>query len=610
MLVNFEFNVSGGGSAPTQKHRVRVCHVASDVQLLLFFHLSVLRALKAAITRSGSMMDSSIEPAKRPIETINNAETLPSKRPKSGDTSEVTERRRLEKEHKEAEKQLLRQRKELERKAAKKIKEAERLAEKNQKELERKADKERREAEKLAEKAKKEAEKLLEKQRKEAEKAAEKEKKDAEKLAAKEKKEMELLKAQPKINLFFKASPYSVPSSQSVLEPVADAQTIAPNSSDKGSDYQRYILPFHVKQNGHLYSGISNYTCANEAEPTMNCRDWLLMQKLKGSTAKNSTSTSRNKLTSQQFRTHLALAQESSEVANLLKQIRIRRLQFSYLSPKCIEDPSAPVNQEYRPPYVGSVRDLDEETLRALAVNPFRIDLLQEMLYEYDSEVEWDNDDGEDLREDDGDDSDEDQEDQEELREFLSSDDDDTSSPKKPRFLGPLTAVVIWGDDPAAASLDNFAIELFDGPITPLKGVVDATEEKNSSQTEAATKSDKTRFSPSPLSSMLDQLEKKVGQHRLKESLLSHNGSTGTKTLIVELLKQQLSGATAQEIRILFDSCVERVGKKRAEKKWVLNSKACEYFSIPYSEVASQGVSEAMQPRQTTINIPHYEMSI
>lgn len=555
------------------------------------------------------MADSSIEPAKRPHEALSNLEMSLSKKPKSEDAPKVEERRRLDKEQKEAEKRLLKEQKESERKAAKEKKEAERLAEKMQKELERKADKERKEVEKLAEKAKKEAEKQLEKLRKEAEKAAEKDKRDAEKLAAKEKKEMELLKAQPKINLFFKASPSSAPSSQ-LPEPVPDIEALAQNTNDTCSDYQRYILPFHVKQNGQLYSGVCNYTCTDEAEITMDCRDWLKRQSPRNSTQDVcSKSPTNKKITSQQFQTQLALAQESSQVANLLTHIRMRRLQFSHLSPKYIEDPSAPLNQEYRPPYIGSIRDLDEERLKSLAVNPFRTDLINDISYDYDSEVEWDNEEGEDLREDDGDDSDEDQEYQEELREFLSSDDDDASSPKKPRFLGPLNPIVIWGNDELSPRLDSFAIQLFNGPIVPHKGVVDVSEDKTSNKPEAGSQIDEANSSPVPLSSMLGHLEKKVGRDKLRTSLISHNGSTGTKTLIVELLKQQLSGATAQEIKTLFDNCVERVGKKRAEKKWVLNSKACEYFSFPSSEITSLPGHDAMPLLHTQVTASSNEAS-
>jgi len=466
---------------------------------------------------------------------------------------EAKEQERLKRE---AEREAEKQRKEEE----KLQREAEKQAEKERKEHEKQLLKERKEQEKQQ----KEAEKQAEKDRKEAEKQAEKERKEAEKQAEKERKEAERLKAQPRINLFFKANQ---PPKEEKEEPAAD--------DVKVSDYEKHILPFQAKTDGQVFDSVCNATTKPE-ERGMNPLEWLK------TSARRAPAHTPPKLTSQQFQVQLALAHESAQIAKLLTQLRVRRLQFSHLSPKYSVDlaSTVPINEEYRPPYVGTTQDVQTDMLR---LDPFAPSLT--MNYEYDSEVEWDgDDDGEDLRDEDGDDSDEDMSDQDELREFLSSDEDGASQTKRHKLMGPLTPVVLWDD----AELTQFAGQLLGGlSIDP------SEQEAAPASTAAPAKSDSD-----PFTTVVEPVCAKIGRPELRAALLTHNNSQATKTLIVELLKQHFPQALASEIRQVFDACMERVGKKRNEKRWVLTAAANDFFGTAAPENAAE------PPRQPKLQQP------
>ncbi|KAH8879639.1 hypothetical protein GQ53DRAFT_28378 [Thozetella sp. PMI_491] len=89
--------------------------------------------------------------------------------------------------------------------------------------------------------------------------------------------------------------------------------------------------------------------------------------------------------------------------------------------------------EDVRPPYIGTVSSLPAgvDSLRKLARNPASRKVLS-LDYEYDSEAEWQDDDGEDLENDEDDDEDLDED--EELEDFL--DDSEDIGLTRPQFLG------------------------------------------------------------------------------------------------------------------------------------------------------------------------------
>lgn len=491
------------------------------------------------------------------------------------------EAKRAEKARKEAERLAEKERKEAERQAEKDRKEAERQAEKERKEAERQAEKERKEAERQAEKERKEREKEQEKNRKIAEKQAEKERKEAEKEAEANKK----LRAQPKINLFFKKTDTAESDNISPQNSQSDiASSPAPEASPV-SDYKKTILPFQPKLDGELFS----MTCNSTAQSDKDQDPLEFLRSLPPFKPPKST------LTNAEFTKQMMLTRESGQVSQLISQLRIRRLQFSHLSVRYAEDPfHSNVNSEFRPPYIGTSRDLDETARKLLAIDPFRTDLDSQQSYEYDSEAEWDPEEGEDLNEEDEIESDEEMDAEEELKEFYTSDEEDSNS-KRPKFVGPLTPVVIWGPN---SDLDAFKI-ISNGSIDPFK--VNVTETNTQvDETPSANEGEN-------IGALLQSFAPKLNPDQFKDALKSHVDSTGTKTLIVELLKVQFPNAT-KEIKQLFDLCMERVGKKRNEKRWVLTQRAKNELYGDFSEgggAASEAANEAdSEPKPEKQNAP------
>lgn len=422
-------------------------------------------------------------------------------------------------------------RKETERRLAQIERENEKLVKQLQKEQERKkrdeerlAEKKRKEEERLAEKRRKEEEKASERIRREEEKANERIRKEEEKAAEKKRRENEKLKDQSKINAFFNVSKRK-------------------QEKTPASDYDQTFLPFNLRRGGKLYNTVCNAEFGIH-EPIMDAKEWLLSTK----TRKNAEIVSKDK-----FKDKLLSARDSSEVRAVLASIQFQRLQFSYLRQHS-EDHRLPINEEHRPPFVGfkfNVLPLDQRL--ALSRSPL-LRLPEEQNYGYDSELEWvDEEDGEDVRFEESDD--ESGGEQYELNEFLS---DDENSTKKPVFTGPLTPQLLWGE-PFAEYTAVILAPQTDEPVPVLIPPVPTAQ--------------------SEYKEHMDALCTKVGFAELKQSLLNANNSTATKTLHVELLKQQFPQATEKELRKAFDLCAVRVGKKKVEKKWVLTREAELYFA-------------------------------
>lgn len=410
---------------------------------------------------------------------------------------EREEKRLAEKARKEQERLEERQRREAEREAKKK----ERDEEKARKEAEREAEKARKEAEREAEKARKEAEKEAERARKEAEKEQEKARKEAEK-----RKEAE---GQLKINTFFKAKPLA----KVEAEPEPEC------------DYEKYFLPYHQKANSKIYTA-PTFDPVSPADTLA----WLKTETF--------APPKFDYLSANQVEAHLCMVTET-EMPSLLAKLDIRHIQFA---------------ENLRPPYVGTIAEVDKDSIEQLYTNPSQ--RLLELNYDYDSDYEWfqEEDDGEDLGDDDGSEEDEDDDD---MDEFVTSDDET----KRMQITGPLTPLVVWNNGETNC-LSSFTVEfLLDLPLDPLKDYWTVPKEKPEKSTDAGSEA--------------------LSPEATKALLHSVHGRKMNQTLLVELLKQEFPQVPKTAILATVRASAKRLGGKESDKKWVVNEDLCSMYEIP-----------------------------
>lgn len=329
--------------------------------------------------------------------------------------------------------------------------------EKAAKDLEMAKKKQEREAEKAAkaaEKAKKEAEKDAEKAKRDAEKAQ----KDAERRQKAEEKERERRKreedearkarSQPKLNSFFKINPATPKKTTAakVDEAVNNASPSGtPNKegAKEASVYEQMFKPFFVKDQVSVArvwdNGLDEAAreaksrildeCVGEKQGQTEVKpfDPLIALQLPRLRPLGRSIPSVRKIMAE-------LGGGSSEKAvdstteSQNAQIREAREALSGIPMKLLS-----FREDVRPPYYGTVTNYPSGIagLRKLARNPLSKDILP-LAYDYDSEAEWQDDDGEDIE---GlDDDDEDPDNDEDMDDFL--DDSEDAGVIRPAFGG------------------------------------------------------------------------------------------------------------------------------------------------------------------------------
>ncbi|KAH8199797.1 hypothetical protein TruAng_006020 [Truncatella angustata] len=253
--------------------------------------------------------------------------------------------------------------------------------------------------------------------------------------------------------------------------------------------------------------------------------------------------------------------------------------------------------EDVRPPYIGTVTSKPDVKLRKLGRQPNR--RLLKLNYEYDSEAEWEEEEGEDLDDEEADDEENDGE--EEMDDFL--DDAEDVAAARPAFLGdsePVSTGICYedrkrlshnasGEDCATVykyrmeflleplehhhSIDPFSSDYWQPKATP--GTSCAQSKISSS-----TKSVKAGMAPPPAPGSSTQaqpdwntLVPKSLLGDFKRAVVSKDINFLTKVGIVDMLSKTFSSVTKNQVRATLDYVAERSslpGAKKSAKVWVL----------------------------------------
>lgn len=522
-------------------------------------------------------------------------------------------------------------------------------AEKKQKKDERDAQLAAKAAEKAAEKAEKDKLKA-EKEKIRQEKAALKAKVDAEKEAIRRKKEeeelVELRKKEKQRNLlasFIKTTPAPAvpsktkPEAQASVTPSADGESsAAQRQPEHESEYSRRFRPFFVKSgvklaptpfkmdepakeaksrnldefiqhkpaefNPHPFNPVETFHL--HGLPTkrgiMPTPVKEIMEQLNGEPSSSTLGTTPIKTESQN--------ESLSTVQDKLNAIPTKYLCFY---------------EDVRPPYIGTATtNMTRKTLRQLCVKPTRR-TLQIVNYDYDSEAEWVEDEGEDLE--DLDDDEEDQEGEEEMDDFLD-DSEDPLAANRPAFLGelqPTSSGICFenrkrlGPSP---TLYKYKLEFLLGtssPVLPcqnliinLTNFIDTLEHHNGidpfssaywepkttipaeGKTAATSTTAAGAMAPPPTKDAFSRLTAGSGAghapsaaadgkdlvpaevlEEFKQAVVSEQICEHTKSTVIDLLAKQFASCTKAQIKTTLDKVAQRAsvpGEKKSVKRWQL----------------------------------------
>ncbi|CDK26618.1 unnamed protein product [Kuraishia capsulata CBS 1993] len=328
--------------------------------------------------------------------------------------------RQQKKEQIEREKQQKREQLELERLQKKEQLELEKTLKRQKLEKEKQEREERKLEEKRLKDIKREEEKLEREKKKEEERLA-KEAKEAKKREEEEKKK----RAQLSIGSFFKPI-----SSSPLASPIRKQEVKTQEASS--SDYEKHFLKFYVKENCQLCGPVNLDADTRRDQFSLSAvsGDSNIPRFFKGCQRRKRGAYEQS---SRSIMQQLNVDQENESLCEqFFKDVPIRFLQFY---------------ENARPPYFGTYSPSNAEGVEKLALNPFL--KIEGTNYQFDSDLESDDEDdeGEDVEdENDEDDDDESAADSDELDEFVD-DDDENSTKQKRKLLGPLIPVVKWLGD-------------------------------------------------------------------------------------------------------------------------------------------------------------------
>ncbi|KAF2998414.1 hypothetical protein E8E14_005293 [Neopestalotiopsis sp. 37M] len=509
--------------------------------------------------------------------------------------------------------------------AAKKAKKEEEMAAKAK-------EKEAKEAAKAAKAAEREEElavKAKEKEAKEAAKAAkvaEKEEKERKKKEEDEKKK----RAQPSIFGFFnKAKPAALgevsPNQQPAAKP-ADGSPIRPKApivmpiaaspvatevKPERSAYEKMFQPFFVKPDVKVAASPLD-------EETRLAKSQIMDEYIRGERGEVVTkpfdpvqSFQLSGLSTPRGRHHIAVKKIMAEIFDDAVPSHPSESQQQRLRNAQDQLRSIPVKvlsffEDVRPPYVGTVTSTPKVNLGKLARRPTgRLLLLN---YEYDSEAEWEEEEGEDLGddelEDDGEEGDE------EMGDFL--DDAEDVSATRPAFLTdsePISTGVCYEDRKRLAhnvdgevcstvykyrmefildslehhhSIDPFSTEYWQPKTAP-----GSTNSQQTKITKSASKTLQAGMAPPPVpgsspaaASSSDQIDwstlvPKSMFPEFKRAIINEEYNFLTKVGIVDMISKKFPTVNKNQVKATLEFLAERSslpGAKKSAKVWVLRS--------------------------------------
>ncbi|KAI0851603.1 chromatin assembly factor 1 subunit A-domain-containing protein [Daldinia vernicosa] len=503
-------------------------------------------------------------------------------------------------------------------------------AEKAKKEKEAEEKRQAKEA-KAAEKAKKEAEAAEKRQKKEAEaaekakkkaadeaakaaKIAEKEKRDAAKEAAKRKKEEAKERQQSMLAGFVQRAANAPPKTKKAAEQTAkpsvesDAADSSPKAKSKSekSAYDRLFQPFFVKPDVMLAP--QPFEMDDE---TKDIKSRILDQYIRGERGEfnpkpfNPTETFNLAFTRKRGiippsvksimeSLHSEAEQAGTKTESQTKKLaenaqeRLNAITTKYLS----------FYEDVRPPYFGTVTTPIEATkLRFISRRP--VGKALPLNYDYDSEAEWVEDDGEDL--DDEDDDDDSHDGDGEMEDFLD-DSEDQPTTARPTFLGekePVSTGICFEDETRLGpcpttykyqleflldTLDHSGIDPFSTSYWPApakrattKSAVTSTPAPPTSMPPPDVPTGASALASSTGSS-LQALENqnivpKDVFDEFRQAIISDELKEFTKGTIIEMLAKKFPSCTKTQVKVTLDKVAHRVsvpGAKKNVKQWAL----------------------------------------
>ncbi|KAG9244742.1 chromatin assembly factor 1 subunit A-domain-containing protein [Calycina marina] len=539
-----------------------------------------------------------------------------------------------EKQQKEAAREADRQKREAD-KAAKEAEKKNREADKAVKESKRK----KKEVEKEIERKKREVEKEEKRLAVEAERAAKAEirrKKEEEKQLAEEKKKKEERKQKPIMSFFGKTA--VSPGSKSIVKGRSESPSpaVAATASDTPSKpenlpYDTLFPPFFRKEDVSL----APYNRFERDEEGSAAIQALIDGYINGGRSLDQqTPFDAWSLFHMQTRDTLPRGKQCTPVREIMAQFSGKLLrpidlttgsqntQFKRTSDQLKKVPMKYLKfqEDVRPPYRGTYTSRPVNGMAKLARNPLRRDL-PDTNYDYDSEAEWVEEEGDEDIDSDGED-DEVDEDGDDMEGFLD-DEGDVMNSKRMIIQGdmePISTGLCWEDqnkrntnlkmvayrmevilDHELKSIDPFSTEYWAPPpkiiskMEPPRIPLDAIKSSSSAMNANANKTVMPFFTPAselakdhanqsiatqaaPASTASKQENPKTDKPPKKLLPLEDmehfrnevRGSDLSKVGMIEVLKKKFPLRTAAQIKGSLEMFASRVGKKEADKRWVL----------------------------------------
>ncbi|KAK9360118.1 chromatin assembly factor 1 subunit A-domain-containing protein [Lipomyces starkeyi] len=446
-----------------------------------------------------------------------------------------------------------------------------------------------------AEKAAKDTERDAKKRAKEEEKRAKEEEKRKKEEAFKQKDKQQL-----RLGNFFNKKPIAAAKSLAASE-------MKESDVAKKSDYEEVFLPFHVRANTTLYPANSFTRDGPALDAARRSVDRIIAQLLSSQSAVDSIVIPEAASSPQNFAEIMgfhrskprkrgrAIAQTAKDVITLFNNVHSEiptgnssrefdtsethlRAALQSLPRKFLR-----FCEDLRPPYNGTFT----KTRRIQRNNPFFRDV--RINYDYDSEAEWleeDGEIGEDLEamsNDSGDDGESAAGDfiDDEMKDFLVAEEED--KPRR-RILAPLLPVakgICWTDLNTGinAEFDGTGLQIatiqptITLPIDPFK---DYSQDTKASISDSRNAPSKTPFQPSNTNNVASTssrpLTMRISENDMQEILLKIQGSDLTQLMLIETLKKEFKTISKENIRLTVKEVAKRVGDREADKRWIIDS--------------------------------------
>ncbi|KAK8066545.1 hypothetical protein PG997_013292 [Apiospora hydei] len=494
---------------------------------------------------------------------------------------------------------------------ADKLREEQERAAKRQKKEEEKAEKDRLKEEEKAEKEKARLAREAARKEKEAEKEAARKKKQEEedrKKAEEEKKRRQ----QPTLAMMFGKKPKADAPSTPVKQPVAKPEpspTAHPSPAitqpkPEKLPYDRLFQPFFVKSGMTL----AQPSFAQMTSETVAAKSRILDEYIHGQRGEEAVKPfdavrtfHLSGLSSERGIIHPSVKKIMAELLGdpieSSDRTESQQARFSDVQKQLSSIPVKLVSfyEDVRPAYVGTVTSFNPEELHKLARRPTRR-VLTKLNYEYDSEAEWEEEEGEDL--DDADDDEEDNEGDDEMADFLDDADDAVAvrtshlpeeEPKSTGICfenrhraGPCPTVYKFRMEflldslPHHHGIDPFTTDYWEQPKPAKSEPISSTVPVRSSPFDKNAGGAAGKAMPPPSNPAAVDPKDMVPASELanfKRAIVSDDISMLTKVSMIDMLSKRFKTCTKAQVRATLEIVAHRVpkpGGKKSDRYWSL----------------------------------------